>query len=117
MPDMNGIGFYDANDIAAGGRWDATLCRQARNSTFIALRTDHYRERAWCMQEIIEAEDARAPVLIVDARTSLSSGPAWPPLDSAQSIRWSQRTQKLEIPELKQGVWTDSEIAVYPSGD
>jgi hypothetical protein len=87
MPEMAGICFYDARNIASGARWDPQLRLEARNSTFIALRTDRYCERAWCMREIIEAEDARAPVLIVDARTSLSSDPAWPPLDSAHSIR------------------------------
>jgi hypothetical protein len=87
MPEMAGICFYDARNIASGARWDPTLRQKARNSTFVALRTDRYCERAWCMREIIEAEDARAPVLIVDARTSLASDPAWPPLDSAHSIR------------------------------
>jgi TIR domain len=87
MPELQNSCFYDARNIASGARWDANLRHEARHSTFIALRTDRYCERAWCMREIIEAEDARAPVLIVDARTALASDPAWPPLDSAYSIR------------------------------
>lgn len=64
--------FYDAQDILPGTRWRQVLREGVRKSVIVALRTDIYELRPWCVQEIEWAEEFGCPAIVVDARHSLT---------------------------------------------
>lgn len=72
LSDFHGLErFYDADNILPGSNWRKVLQKGVRNSVVVALRTDVYDERAWCVQELDWAEDYGCPLIIVEARTHL----------------------------------------------
>ena len=79
--------FYDARDIEAGSNWQSELQRAVETSVLIAVRTDEYDERPWCVQEVAWAEQAGVPIVVVEARSSLFCPPSVLPLAGAPWIR------------------------------
>jgi len=67
--------FYDAEDIQPGEDFRKVLEEGVIESMLLVLRTDIYDLRFWCRQEVMWAEMYDRPVLVVDARTELSSRP------------------------------------------
>jgi hypothetical protein len=63
--------FYDAKDIPPGSNWRRVLRDGVESSAVVALRTNIYEERAWCVQELDWAEDFGCPLVVVEARTHL----------------------------------------------
>jgi hypothetical protein len=63
--------FYDAADILPGSNWRKVLRDGVATSALVALRTNIYEERAWCVQEMDWAEDFGCPIVVVEARTKL----------------------------------------------
>jgi hypothetical protein len=63
--------FYDAVDIPPGSNWRKVLRKGVETSALVALRTNVYEERAWCVQEMDWAEDFGCPIVVVEARTHL----------------------------------------------
>jgi hypothetical protein len=79
--------FYDARDIEPGSNWQSELQEGVETSVMIAVRTDEYDERPWCVQEVAWAERAGAPITVVDARSNLFCPPSVLPLAGAPWVR------------------------------
>jgi len=72
LQNMNGMEcFYDTKSIPPGSSWKGVLRRGVERSVVVALRTNLFEERAWCVQEMDWAEDFGCPLVIVEARTHL----------------------------------------------
>lgn len=63
--------FYDAEDIPPGSKWKEILRTGVERSVLVALRTNVYEERFWCVQEMDWAEEYGCPLVLLDARTHL----------------------------------------------
>jgi len=63
--------FYDAQHIPPGSNWKRVLRNGVERSVVVALRTNVYEERFWCVQEMDWAEDFGCPIVVVEARTHL----------------------------------------------
>ena len=63
--------FYDAQHIPPGSNWKRVLRTGVERSVVVALRTNVYEERFWCVQEMDWAEDFGCPIVVVEARTHL----------------------------------------------
>src|SRR5258708_31603004 len=63
--------FYDALHIPPGSNWKRVLRNGVERSVVVALRTNVYEERFWCVQEMDWAEDFGCPIVVVEARTHL----------------------------------------------
>jgi TIR domain len=85
MPSLDD--FYDARDIMPGNNWQAELQQAVESSVFIAVRTDGYDERPWCVQEVEWAEIAGVPIIVVEARSSLFHHPSRSRLEDAPWVR------------------------------
>lgn len=79
--------FYDAHDILPGTRWRQVLHDGVRKSVVVALRTDIYEQRPWCVQELAWAEEEGCPVVVVDARASLAMPRETLPLAGTVTVR------------------------------
>lgn len=72
LQDLNGLEhFYDAQHIPPGSSWKKILRAGVDRSVVVALRTNVYEERFWCVQEMDWAEDFGCPIVVVEARTQL----------------------------------------------
>jgi hypothetical protein len=63
--------FYDTQNIPPGSNWKRILRSGVERSVVVALRTNVYEERFWCVQEMDWAEDFGCPIVVVEARTQL----------------------------------------------
>jgi TIR domain len=79
--------FYDAQDIEDGDDWTKALQEGAESSVMIALRTDQYDERAFCVQEVAWADSAGAPIVVVEARSELFHPPSGLGLEGCPWVR------------------------------
>jgi hypothetical protein len=69
---LNGLEyFYDAQYIPPGSNWKRVLHSGVERSAVVALRTNTYEDRFWCVQEMDWAEDFGCPLVMVEARTNL----------------------------------------------
>jgi hypothetical protein len=75
--------FYDAQDIVAGSNWKRALRQAVHSSVLIAIRTDAYDDRPWCVQEILWAEESGSPIIVVDARSDLFYPPSSTALEAS----------------------------------
>ncbi len=57
--------------------------RGVESSVLVAIRTEAYDERAWCVQEIVWAEEAGSPIIVVDARSELFYPPSTSALEAS----------------------------------
>ena len=72
LENMHGLEtFYDAQHIPPGSSWKMALRSGVERSVVVALRTNIYEERFWCVQELDWAEDFGCPIVVVEARTHL----------------------------------------------
>jgi hypothetical protein len=71
--------FYDQR-IPAASKWRNVLKSEVERSVVVALRTNAYEERSWCVQEMDWAEDFGCPLVMVDARTQLVCGREFLPI-------------------------------------
>lgn len=78
--------FYDADDIPPGSNWKQVLRKGVEQSVLIALRTNVYEERFWCVQEMDWAEDYGCPVVVLDARTHLVRAREFLPVGGAPCV-------------------------------
>jgi len=81
--------FYDVDDIPPGSNWRRVLRKGVEESVLIALRTNVYEERFWCVQEMDWAEDFGCPVVMLDARTQLVRAREFLPVGGAPSVQIS----------------------------
>jgi len=79
--------FYDAHDIEIGSNWKKELRKAAESSVMIALRTDQYETRPWCVQEVAWADSAGAPIVVVEARSELFYPPSGLGLEGCPWVR------------------------------
>jgi hypothetical protein len=79
--------FYDATDIPPGANWKKALQRAAESSVLIALRTDLYEGRPWCVREVAWADAAGAPIIVVEARADLFHSPSGLGVESCPWVR------------------------------
>jgi hypothetical protein len=63
--------FYDMQNIPPGSSWKRVLRNGVERSVVVALLTNVYEERFWCVQEMDWAEDFGCPIVVVEARTNL----------------------------------------------
>ncbi len=63
--------FYDMQNIPPGSNWKRILRNGVERSVVVALRTNVYEERFWCVQEMDWAEDFGCPIVVLEARTNL----------------------------------------------
>jgi hypothetical protein len=68
--------FYDAQDIEMGSNWRTELKGGVDSSVLVALRTDQYDKRFWCIQEVEWAESSGTPIIVVEARSELFHSPS-----------------------------------------
>lgn len=88
LSDFHGLErFYDADNILPGSNWRKVLRNGVQNAVVVALRTDVYDERVWCVQELDWAEDYGCPVIIVEARTHLVRPRESLPVGGAPSVQ------------------------------
>lgn len=78
--------FYDALHIPPGSNWKTILRKGVERSVVVALRTNVYEERAWCVQEMDWAEDFGCPLVMVDARTQLVRGREFLPIAGSPCV-------------------------------
>lgn len=65
------LNFYDVTSIEPGARFWSRIEEAIPDSTFLAIRTDHYAASYWCQKEILEAKKQLRPILEVDALNSM----------------------------------------------
>jgi hypothetical protein len=88
LDEFRGTGkFYDADDIPPGSDWREVLRSGVEQSVLIALRTNVYEERPWCVQEMDWAEDYGCPVVMLDARTQLVRTREFLPVGGAPCVQ------------------------------
>jgi hypothetical protein len=81
-------GWFDAKKIPRGGRFDHEIHRGVLDaSAMIAVVTNHWSDREWCRREVLEAKEARRPLLIVDYITD-EKPRLFPYLGNAPVMRW-----------------------------
>ncbi len=78
--------FYDAECIPPGADWQRVLRRGVQQAVLVALRTNVYEERFWCVQEMDWAEDFGCPVVVVEARTQLTRAREFLPVGGAPTV-------------------------------
>jgi hypothetical protein len=61
--------FFDANALQTGDRWADDLVVAVGRSAVLALRTDRYATREWCLREVWEAKRLGRPAVMLDALT------------------------------------------------
>ncbi|MCW9709725.1 TIR domain-containing protein [Avibacterium sp. 21-586] len=59
--------FFDANQISPGFKFDQEIEGHIKNSTIIAIASDHYSSRYWCQREILSAKKERRPIILVNS--------------------------------------------------
>jgi hypothetical protein len=79
--------FYDADNIPPGSNWKRVLRDGVQESVVVALRTNIYEERFWCVQELDWAEDFGCPVIMVEARTSLVRAREFLPVNGSPTVQ------------------------------
>jgi hypothetical protein len=82
--------WFDARDIPAGQDFAKEISAGIRNcSVVIAILTDHYTSRPWCLEEILLTKnlEQRGPLVVIDA---LESGEprSFPWLGNAPVVVW-----------------------------
>lgn len=65
------LNFYDVTSIEPGAKFWHRIEDAMPDSTFIAIRTDHYADSYWCQKEVLEAKKQARPILEVDALCSM----------------------------------------------
>lgn len=93
--DGTGVGaFLDRHDIA--GAWTFVSQIEARLAAdrvvFLALDTDAFSSRDWCLEEIATARAERRPIVVVDARAGSHAG-TMPFLGHAPILRWQPESR------------------------
>lgn len=84
--------FFDARDILPSALWEEVLTKNARNAALLAIQTDAYASREWCQNEILEAKQARVPVVVVNAVTSHEPR-SFPYLGNVPTVRWNPQNE------------------------
>lgn len=79
--------FYDAQHIPPGSNWKRVLRNGVERSVVVALRTNVYEERFWCVQEMDWAEDFGCPIVIVEARTQLVRAREFLPIGGSPCVQ------------------------------
>ena len=82
--------WFDARDIPPGQDFAKEISAGIRNcSVVIAILTDHYTSRPWCLEEILQTKklEQRGPLVVIDA---LESGEprSFPWLGNAPVVVW-----------------------------
>lgn len=58
--------FYDAKELIPGTSYQNEFKQQIGNATLLAIVSDIYDSRPWCVWELTEAKKARRPIVLVD---------------------------------------------------
>lgn len=65
------LNFYDVTSIEPGANFWKRIENAISDSTFIAIRTDHYTDSYWCQKEVLEAKKQSRPMIEVNALSSM----------------------------------------------
>ena len=83
--------WYDAKEIPPGGKFPEEIKAGVLDCTvMIAVVTNKWSSREWCRREVLEAKDARRPILVVDHITD-EKPRLFPYLGNAPVMRWRDR--------------------------
>lgn len=58
--------FYDAMELVPGQNFQKRFEDEIKNGTLLAIISDIYDSRPWCVYELTEAKRARRPILLAD---------------------------------------------------
>lgn len=67
--DLTAQTFFDVNDLAAGNSLPQQIDSALQNGVFVAIRTDAYSSRDWCVHELLESKRNRIPLITVELLT------------------------------------------------
>lgn len=80
--------WFDAKKIPRGGKFPEEISGGVLQcSALIAVVTNHWSSREWCRREVLEAKEARRPMLVVDHITD-EKPRLFPYLGNAPVMRW-----------------------------
>jgi hypothetical protein len=79
--------WVDSGDIAGGSRFADAIDRGVKNTSLLAVLTDHYASREWCREEILLAKEHQRPIAVVDALTTYEVR-SFPFLGNVPRVRW-----------------------------
>lgn len=65
--------FYDATELTPGDRYDQRFEDEIGHCTLLAIVSDLYDSRPWCVFELTEAKRARRPIVLADIGTGRTS--------------------------------------------
>lgn len=88
--------FFDAYNIEIGEDFKQQLVAQVKDSLFLAIITDQYSTRPWCLKEIIAAKRNHIPMLAIDA-ISLHGDRVFPYIGNTPIIRWYEDDATLQL--------------------
>lgn len=88
--------FFDAYNIDIGEDFKRQLVAQVKDSFFLAIITDQYSTRPWCLKEIITAKKNQIPMLAIDA-ISLHGDRVFPYIGNTPIIRWYEDDATLQL--------------------
>lgn len=78
VPAVNSIDFFfDTYDTIAGARYAKQFEDSIAEGALLAIVTDNYHSRVWCLWEVLTAKRYQSPIVVWDVshRGSLRSGP------------------------------------------
>ncbi len=64
--DTTAKAFFDVNALASGMSISEQIGKALGNGVFVAIRTDSYSSREWCLHELLQAKKSRLPTLTVE---------------------------------------------------
>jgi len=90
--DTTARAFFDVNDLGAGIPLRQQIDEALQAGVFVAIRTDSYSSRDWCLHELLQAKRNRLPTLTVEL---LLSGEALssPYAGNAPTLVWDKREE------------------------
>ena len=65
--------FYDATELTPGDRYDKRFENEIGHCTLLAIVSDVYETRPWCVFELTAAKRARRPIVLADIGTGRTS--------------------------------------------
>ena len=91
--------FFDAQDIREGDRWADVIRGAAAENVLLAIRTDAYAAREWCLTEVLYAKAGGSPLVVLDALVDVEPR-AFPYLGNAPTVRWGGDASALSMERM-----------------
>lgn len=99
--------FFDVTSIEVGTNFDTEIDKGIKDSSFVAIKSDHYSGSYWCQKEVIKAHEYEVPYIVVDMLQKYEDR-SFPYLTNCPVIRVEKEHDELAVLRILECILLES---------